>query len=450
MLAQAALLCLSSLFASDPVVEVEEAVATCEPPDNGAGPLWCYGAPLLVRRGNVVFASVLETGQGVPPLCNTRWRLFAREDDAGGWRLVNQAEGFRSREPCPLVSPSPGSLVLSVNPSTEPPGTKYGRCRPGLLRFDAAHPDRPPVEVLPWEPGAGHFTDHSYRGLAADAGRGEVLVLNIDASTSAQHWALIAADGRLAATGAISFPIRGCYPQVVLRDRAAHVLAIGDIVEPNEAWRNLKKQKTGQSWDYVFRRLFYAWSPDLARPGFSAPVEIDTVDATGGHITNLDLWLDAHGHAHLLYLKTTSTPIICDHAFRGRPIATTLEHVEVADGQVVGRSTLAAGGEGASETLDHGRFHADAAGSLWVVESISGHRPDGSAFHENRVAPVSLRPGETAGAPAAIPLKTPFSTFFTAAERGGSRPSNTIDLFGTAGDARTLRYARVRLPGRRS
>ena len=31
-----------------PKVEVEEVVATCPSPDNGAGPLWCYGAPLVV------------------------------------------------------------------------------------------------------------------------------------------------------------------------------------------------------------------------------------------------------------------------------------------------------------------------------------------------------------------------------------------------------------------
>ncbi|MBN1417290.1 MAG: hypothetical protein JXP34_00855, partial [Planctomycetes bacterium] len=59
-----------------PVVEVEDAVATCRPPNNGAGPLWCYGAPLIVRAGDAVFASVMETGEGVPLLCNTRWRLF--------------------------------------------------------------------------------------------------------------------------------------------------------------------------------------------------------------------------------------------------------------------------------------------------------------------------------------------------------------------------------------
>jgi hypothetical protein len=44
-----------------------------------------------------------------------------------------------------------------------------------------------------------------------------------------------------------------------------------------------------------------------------------------------------------------------------------------------------------------------------------------------------------------IALREPFSTFFTATERGGSRPSDLLDLFGVGQDAQTLRYARVRL-----
>src|SRR3954467_4280156 len=87
----------ASLLAAQPVVEVEEVVATCRPPNNGAGPLWCYGSPLLVRQGGVVYASVMETGEGVPPLSNTRWRLFRRDDR--GWKLVRTPDGFRHREP---------------------------------------------------------------------------------------------------------------------------------------------------------------------------------------------------------------------------------------------------------------------------------------------------------------------------------------------------------------
>ena len=52
--------------------EVEEVVATCGAPNNGAGPFWCSGAPMLVRVGEEVFASAMEVGEGVPPLSNTR------------------------------------------------------------------------------------------------------------------------------------------------------------------------------------------------------------------------------------------------------------------------------------------------------------------------------------------------------------------------------------------
>ena len=49
-----------------PIVEVEEGVYTYEPADNGAGPLWCYGATCLVRVGDEVFASGEATGERGP------------------------------------------------------------------------------------------------------------------------------------------------------------------------------------------------------------------------------------------------------------------------------------------------------------------------------------------------------------------------------------------------
>lgn len=48
-------------------VEVEEDITTCLPPNNGAGPFWCYGSPLIVRIGDDVFVSAMETGENVPP-----------------------------------------------------------------------------------------------------------------------------------------------------------------------------------------------------------------------------------------------------------------------------------------------------------------------------------------------------------------------------------------------
>jgi hypothetical protein len=98
-----------------PQVEVEEDVYTYEPADNGAGPMWCAGSTSLVRIGDRVFASGLETIPGAKPLNNVRWLLFAREE--AGWRLVYRDEAHRTREPCPLAGLPDGRLFVSVNPT---------------------------------------------------------------------------------------------------------------------------------------------------------------------------------------------------------------------------------------------------------------------------------------------------------------------------------------------
>jgi hypothetical protein len=147
------------------------------------------------------------------------------------------------------------------------------------------------------------------------------------------------------------------------------------------------------------------------------------------------------GRAHLLYLKTNLSGVLRDRFFPGQKLVTTLEHVEMERGHVVGRSTLLTGGEGRSETPHYARFHATPDGSLHVVYAVGGSRRDGSSFFQNRIVRVSPHAGE--GRP--IPLNEPFGVFFTAAERGGTAPSETLDLFGTGRNGLTLRYARVRL-----
>ena len=434
-----ALLAMAGPGMAGPVVEVEEVVATCGSPDNGAGPYWAYGAPMVVRVGDQVFASVMEVGEGVPPLCNTRWRLFRRDEK--GWADVLHPSEFREREPCPIITTGPGQLLISVNPSTQPPGTKYGPCDPHLLAVDLRAPSGEPAKVEPGWPGVPTFTDHSYRGVAADGPRGEALLLNIDARTSAVHWAFKDAEEGFTRHGAVEFPIRSCYPQVALRERAAHVLAIGDIVEPNEDWRAYKSEKTGASWDYVFRRLFYTRNPDVASAEFEPSIEVASVDATGGHITNLDLWLDEAGNAHLLYLKSTSSPILRDRFFPGEPIVTTLEYATVENDRIIHHEPLATGGESRAETPRYGRFHATSDGALYAVYSIHARDENGAARLENRL--LRLTPKRDAE-PTRLDLKNPFGMFFTATERGGSAPSDTLDLLGP-GSGSEIRHAQIRL-----
>ena len=427
---------------STAMVEVEEAITTCSPPGNGAGPFWCYGAPLLLRLGDDVFVSAMETGEDVEPLCNTRWRIF-RKHGQGKWEMVQTAAEFKEREPCPIIGFQSGKIFLSTNPSTQPPGTKYGPCDPHLLEFSGEDPSKPGIPVYAsWDEGSV-FTDHSYRGIAADGSRGEILALNIHARSGEQFWSFRDANGEWSRYGRIRFPIRSCYPQVALKDRSAHVLAIGDIVEPVKEWQAYKFEKSGRQWDYVFRRLFYTYAADITKSDFVEPIEVDNLDATAGHIRNLDLWIDAEGSAHILYLKqTVQSKVMRDRFFPDVAMNTSLEYMVIRDGKIVKRSTLLKGGEGASDEIPgNARFHITGDGNLFVIYYCGGRDSKGNAVSENRLLQILPEIGK----PIRLEFEKPFGMFFTATERGGSAPSDVIDLFGSGRSSQELRYARIRL-----
>jgi len=424
-------------------VELQEPVVTPAPANNGAGPLWCYGAPLVVRSGERVFVSIVETLPNVPPLCNTRWQLWERTSD--GWKVVAQDRQQRQREPCPIALLPPSRLFLSANPSLEPVGTRYGRCRPTVYAFDLDSLGEPVAVELPaWE-GRPTFTDHSYRGFAADRLRGELLVLNIDARTSEQFVSYRDARGRWHARGKIRFPIRACYPQVALRAGRACVLAIGDIVEPVAAWRAAKREVLKREWDYVFRRLFFTWTDDVARKPFAPPIELDSAERTCGFIRNLDLYLETDGTAHVLYTKRLfQYPFLRDRFFQGEPNVETLEYAVLRGGKLLQRRTLVRYVEGSQGLrVDYARLHVDRAGRLYVLAAATAFAP-GSAVSGNYWALVTARDGPLRLHP--LPFPRPFTVFFTNTPRGGSEPSDVIDVFGiVSGGGATLWYGRARI-----
>ncbi|MBD3265638.1 hypothetical protein GF373_03125 [bacterium] len=437
------------LHAIEPVVLMEEDIIDVKPPGNGAGPLWCYGSPLIVRDGERVFASIPETGAEVPLLCNTRWRLFERTGK--GWVIRHQAEPYREREPSPLVRLAGGTLVLSANPSTEPPGVKYGACEPQLLFFSLPQLEEPRSIKPTWD-GQPHFTDHSYRGIAADAKNGELLLFHIDAKTSEQNWSFRAANGEWIAKGKLSFPLRSCYPQVFLKDRAAHIMAIGDIVEPVESWRQYKRKKTGRKWDYVFRRLFYSYTPDIVNEPFCEAMEVLNLDATAGHITNLDLWVNEEGVAALLFIKQQVQNELMRDRFFPTLRYSLARHLEVAfyrEGKHIQTNCYAVGGDGHNgETLtpqpQYARFHVTPDGWLYIVSCDIVWDAEGKARTVNRIRRIRPKSKDREKW-VEIPLQEPFRQFFTNTVRGGSQPSRTLDLYGIGNNSRTLRYACILL-----
>ncbi len=101
--------------------------------------MWCHGSTCLVRIGDEVFASGLETIPGAKPLNNCRWMLFRRGPQ--GWQKTYVDASGRTREPCPLAGFPDGRLFLSANPTLNTDPNAYaGPARPEILQFAAGAP----------------------------------------------------------------------------------------------------------------------------------------------------------------------------------------------------------------------------------------------------------------------------------------------------------------------
>jgi len=435
------------------IVEVEEDVYNYAPADNGAGPLWCQGSTCLARAGDELFASGLETIKGAKPLNNCRWMLFRRGEQ--GWQKVDFDPTGRTREPCPLAGFPDGRLFLSVNPTLNAdPNTYSGPARPEVLQFTARSPAKPERTLLPVWSGTPKFTEHSYRSFAADGPNHEMILLQNVGYTHAE-WSFFDREGRWSAQGQLKWPwgaeyakpepIRTCYPDVALRNREVHFCGVSDIIEPNPEWRAFKKQLTGRDWDYDFRRLFYTWSPDITTGKFEPWVEVASREKTCGWINPGDLWVAPDGDVHILWTERALDERLREKFFPGEKQSYTLNYAMLRKGKVASRRTLLVAEEGKSnERPGRGRFQIAPDNRLFVFFYVSGSNASGKSISENRL--LEILPDGSAGSAVPVPLKKPFTDFFTATIRAGSPPSKTLELLGTRqGSNTTISFARIRI-----
>ena len=430
-----------------PVVELEEEVYSYTSADNGAGPLWCHGSTCLVRIGDRLFASGLETVPDAKPLNNCRWMLFERRKT--GWERVWLDADGRTREPAPLAGFADGRLFISANPTlgsgTEPNG---GPANPTIFQFQSKNPTTPPIPLPPQWQGKPKFREHSYRSFAADGRPGELILFNNIDYTHAE-WTFRDRKGTWSAQGQLKWPmgishdkpgpVRVCYPNVALLNRTVHFCGVSDIIEPNKEWREYKRQLTGKEWDYDFRRLFYTWTPDITRQPFAEWIEIASREKTCGWVSPGDLYAAPNGDVHIIWSERALDERLRAKFFPAERQTNSLRYALLRKGKILRRLTLSESTEDQGGIAGSaGRFHVMPDGRLLVVYYASGN-----GVSENRV--LELLPDGTAGTPVALGLAHPFTQYFTATPRAGSAPSRTFDMLGQqAGTGTKMTYARVR------
>jgi hypothetical protein len=207
----------------------------------------------------------METLPDQPPLNNCRWVLYRRGSEGDGWQVLHRDLTGRTREPSPVAVLGSGDLLVSANPTLSEPGTRGGPAEPAVFRFDVDDRNAAPGKELPVWSGNPAFTEHSYRTFVGDGPADEVLYMQ-NVGYEVAHLSLLGGDGQWQGVGELKWPwggeypkpqpLRLCYPNVIMRDRAVHFFGVGDIVEPIPEWRREKHRITGRDWDYVFRRLF--------------------------------------------------------------------------------------------------------------------------------------------------------------------------------------------------
>ncbi|HUS81290.1 MAG TPA: hypothetical protein VM283_08490 [Armatimonadota bacterium] len=433
-----------------PTVEIEEPIYSWVDSQNGSFPQWTYGSTVLVRVGEDLLLSATETIPDQIPLENCRWVLMQRTDE--GWVEVNRERKERTREPSPLCAFADGRVFMSVNPTLGTPDQSSAPAHPQILQFSSADPGADPQVLEPVFVEDAQFSNHSYRGFGCDPGRGELLLVNVEAYRG-QHWSFCDAAGEWSSHGIVDFPsydsfkgplpMRYLYPQVAMRNGAAHVFTKGGLEDIDEARHKYREEHKIGIW--LRPSLGYCWSPDIATQPLSEWIPAVDVIEQAGETWNCDLYVDAAGDAHLLWWEASIDARLRPAFFADVPYTKALKHGIMREGRMVFSETLVEGGEGLQpETPVWGCFHVAPGDRLFVYYSLSG--PGGSDHPGTTNWLTELKPGGGHSEPVQVPLQHPLGMLFMSTRPGGSPPSNVLELAGRPVDVPlTINYARVRL-----
>ena len=129
-----------------------------------------------------------------------------------------------------------------------------------------------------------------------------------------------------------------------------------------------------------------------------------------------DLWLAPDGSAHVVWSERAIDERLRERFFPRVAQSHALKYAVVREGKVTERRTLVLAEEGRSDEVPSSpRFHVTSDSQILVVYYVCGHDSAGRPVSENRVLGVHADGRDDPRI--RMPLQTPLTRFFTAAER---------------------------------
>ncbi len=420
---------------------------------NGAGPLWNFSSTNIARVGDTVWVSGLHTVPGLPPLNNTECTLW-KQTGTAAWTQVATLPGL-TREPCPIGVLNGKRLVISTNPTLNPPGKPGGGpARPGLWEYDPAHPDQPPVISEPkWRPGApvDKFSEHSYRSLTVDGARGEIFLMQNIGYTHAE-WTFRNSQGQWSSQGKLDWPVKNiggkdvrlrvCYTVALVHDRAVYLLGVSDVMEPNPEWHEFKRKLTGRDWDYVFRNLYYTWTPDIASVPFQPWLEVASREETAGRIMPGDLWLAPDATVHAVWEEAAIDDRLRERFFPDQVQKRTINYKKIINGKIVSASEVFPVSKTSNGIVAHWpRIQAVIGDNIALLVYVDGIEMNGSKISKNELL---LLYGDNPVKIIGIPMDSPLYPYIHATSRAGGKYDGKLDVLGfEVGKGDTLKHAEI-------
>ncbi|MCJ8329694.1 MAG: hypothetical protein HRT89_06320 [Lentisphaeria bacterium] len=405
-------------------------------PSNGSGAFWTTGNSCIVRRGKEVYATGIEHMPKKANPNNVRWVLFKKTDG----KMLRIADGgdTSEREPCPIGALKDGTVLISSNPVDAKP-------RNSTAKLLFINPKKDKAELSPltvdWG-GKFQANQHSYRSFSVDAENNTSLLFYQNPSIHQTYWACYEGT-KLIKNGKITYPrgmygkrgvsMRICYAASQIKDWAAHYVGVSDIQEPVEKFR-------GMTSSWVFRRLYYIWSPDVRTGKFSKWVEIANYDEMDGYTKASDILIESKSKVWLLwYGRELSNSRKIKAAFpTKKKQRVTLYCSLLSNGKLVSTKAIYDWKEGqkGAQPGRWARFHTTPAGKRYVL------------YYAGANYIVQVKNGKTVGKAVKLPIKNHVKMFFIPTVRNGSTLSNTIEMIGQkkwARSAHSIYYFRIKI-----